>query len=75
MQFAASPGPEELAQIWGIKIPFKICIFLWQLIRGRFPSGVHVLERNGLGNGSCPLCDVEEDSNHIYFSCVTAQFY
>src|SRR4051812_32870025 len=22
----------------------------------------------------CPLCDTEEDSNHMFFSCVLAQF-
>lgn len=71
---APTPGPEELSQIWNIKLPLKIRIFLWQFIRGRVPSGVEVLKRTGPGNGMCPLCDVEEDFNHIFFSCVRAQF-
>lgn len=46
----AVPGPEPLCQIWSIKVPFKIWIFLWQWIRGRVPSGVEVLKHNGPGD-------------------------
>ncbi|KAE8777454.1 abc transporter g family member 37 [Hordeum vulgare] len=42
--------------------------------RGRIPSEVEVLNRNGPGDGICPLRDVMEDSNHIFFTCVTVQF-
>jgi hypothetical protein len=71
---AASPGPEPMALIWAIRLPLKIRIFLWQWIRGRVPSGVEVLKRSGPGDGTCPLCGTEEDSNHIFFTCVSAQF-
>ena len=47
---------------------------MWQWIRGRIPSGVEVRKRNGPGSGLCPLCGTPEDSNHIFFSCVSAQF-
>lgn len=60
--------------MWAIKLPLKIRIFLWQWIKSRVPSGVEVLKRNGPGDGICPLCDMMEDSNHIFFTCVTAQF-
>ena len=52
----------------------KIRIFFRQWIRGRLPSVVEVLKRNGPGDGCCPLCGPEEDSNHIFFTCVSAQF-
>ena len=47
---------------------------MWQWIHGRIPSGVEVHKRNGPGTGLCPLCDVPEDSNHIFFTCISAQF-
>ena len=47
---------------------------MWQWIRGRIPSGVEVRKRNGPGTGLCPLCATPEDSNHIFFSCVSVQF-
>ncbi|KAE8807536.1 hypothetical protein D1007_16073 [Hordeum vulgare] len=67
-------APEALTDVWGIRLPLKIRIFQWQWIRGRVPSRVEVLKRNGRGDGICPLCDVLEDSNHIFFTCVIAQF-
>uniref|UniRef100_A0A453N6T0 Reverse transcriptase zinc-binding domain-containing protein n=1 Tax=Aegilops tauschii subsp. strangulata TaxID=200361 RepID=A0A453N6T0_AEGTS len=51
---APSPGHEALTLIWEIRLPLKIRIFLWQWIRGRLPSGVEVLKRNGPGDGRCP---------------------
>lgn len=70
----ALPGPEPLSQLWSVRLPSIIRIFLWQWIRGRVPSGVEVFKRNGPGDGFCPLCDTDKDSNHIFFFCVTAQF-
>lgn len=35
---------------------------------------MEVLKHNGSGDGICPLCDTEEDSNHIFFSCASTQF-
>uniref|UniRef100_A0A453QSE4 Reverse transcriptase zinc-binding domain-containing protein n=1 Tax=Aegilops tauschii subsp. strangulata TaxID=200361 RepID=A0A453QSE4_AEGTS len=46
--------PEPFSLIWDIRLPLKIRIFLWQWIRGRLPSGVEVLKRNGPGDGMCP---------------------
>ena len=74
LAIAPSLGHEALSSIWEIRLPLKIRIFLWQWIRGRLPSGVEVLKRNGPGDGCCPLCGPEEDSNHIFFTCVSAQF-
>ena len=47
---------------------------MWQWIHDRIPSGVEVRKRNGPGTGLCPLCATPEDSNHIFFSCVSVQF-
>lgn len=56
----AVPGLKELLEIWKIRLPLKIRVFLWQLVRGRLPSGIEVLKRSGPGDGTCPLCDAEE---------------
>ena len=69
---APSPAPEPFGLIWDICLPLKIRIFLWQWIRGRLPSGVEVLKRNGPGDGLCPLCGMVEDANHVFFTCLTA---
>lgn len=65
---AATPAPEPFQLIWKIRLPLKIRIFMWQWIRGRVPSGMEALKRNGSVDGLCPLCGTAEDSNHIFFS-------
>ncbi|KAE8789476.1 ABC transporter G family member 37 [Hordeum vulgare] len=71
---APSSATEALTNVWGIRLPLKIRIFMWQWIRGRVPSGVEVLKRNGPEEGICPLCDVL-DSNHIFFTCSLLNSY
>lgn len=73
-RLATGEGQDELKALWKAKLPPKIKVFLWQLIRGRLPSGDQVQKRNGPGDGICPLCGVAEDLNHILFYCVSAQF-
>ena len=33
-----------------------------------------MFKRNGPRDGKCSLCECGEDSNHIFFFCVTVQF-
>lgn len=67
-------APFQAMDIWKASIPTKIKIFLWQLVRDRLPTGVEVQKRHGPGDRCCPLCDMPEDANHIFFKCVLAQF-
>lgn len=73
-RLAAGRGLAELSELWKVRLPPHIRIFLWQLIRGRLPSGDQVLKRSGPGDWRCPLCEVEEDMYHIFFTCASAQF-
>jgi hypothetical protein len=60
--------------VWRTRVPPKIKIFLWQLIRGRLPSGEQLAKRHGPSNGLCALCGEWEDCDHIFFSCHLARF-
>lgn len=73
-RLAMGQGLDELRDIWKTMVPPKIKIFLWQLIRGRLPSGDQVRKCSGPANGICPLSDVDENLNHIFFYCVSTQF-
>jgi hypothetical protein len=55
------------------RVPPKIKVFLWQLIRGRLPSGEQRFKRQGPSNGRCSLCGAWEDCNHIFFTCPMAR--
>jgi hypothetical protein len=60
--------------VWKTRVPPKIKIFLWQLIRGRLPSCEQVAKCMGPSNGLCALCADIEDCNHIFFTCPLACF-
>lgn len=60
--------------IWEAHMPKKIKIFLWQLLRGRLPTNDHIHHRGGPSDGKCALCGAPENVEHIFFSCVLAQF-
>ena len=65
---------KHFSEIWGIAIPLKICVFLWQLVRKRLPSNDNISRRHGPSCGRCALCDEWEDTNHIFFGCTLAKF-
>lgn len=69
---ADTAGPEELTQIWAVKLPLKFCIFLWHLICGRVPSREEVLKRNGRVE-MVFVCYVV-CRTILFFTCVTAQY-
>lgn len=73
-KLAGELGPMEMIELWEMPLPPKIIYFLWQLMRGRLPSGDQVLNRHGPGDVQCPLCEVAEDMNHI-FSFFRAVFF
>jgi hypothetical protein len=60
--------------VWKMRIPPKIRIFLWQLIQGKLPCSEQVAKWRGPSNGLCSLCGEVEDCNHIFFACHMAQF-
>jgi hypothetical protein len=56
-------------EVWKTRVPLKIKIIMWQLIRGRLPLGEQISKRHSPSNGLCSLCLETEDCNHIFLSC------
>jgi hypothetical protein len=63
-----------LELIWKPMIPLKIKICTWQLARGRLPSSDQIHLRNGPSTGNCVMCGQPENVDHIFFTCVLAEF-
>jgi hypothetical protein len=40
-------------EVWRVRVPPRVRIFLWQLIRGRLPCSEQVAKRLGPSNGVC----------------------
>ena len=60
--------------LWKAGLPLKIKIFMWQMVRNRLPTSDNVAKRNGPADGTCTLCGLGENANHIFFQCVLARF-
>jgi len=58
-------------ELWKLKIPSKIAIFAWRLIRDRLPTRVNLGRRQiEVADPSCPFCrETEESADHLFFHC------
>jgi hypothetical protein len=74
MRLSQGAAVTHFKDVWRMKVPPRIRVFLWQLIRGRLPSCEQVAKRHGPSDGLCALCGEIEDCNHIFFSCHLARF-
>jgi hypothetical protein len=61
-------------EVWRTRVPPRIKVFLWQLVRGKLLCSMQVSKRRGPLNGLCSLCDEPEDCDHIFFRCSLARF-
>ena len=57
--------------IWQLKIPPRVVIFCWRLLKNRLPTKVNFLRRNAITQeDTCSLCGcVQEDVCHLFFNC------
>ena len=62
------------ALIWKIKLPQKICTFIWKLLHDCL-STLQLLKIRGISDdGLCPMCNYEEEStSHLFLLCPFAR--
>ena len=58
-------------ELWKIKIPSKILVFAWRLLRDRLPTKTNLQRRQvEINNMCCPFCrSMEEDAAHLFIHC------
>ena len=54
--------------LWKVSIHLKIKVFLWQIFRDCLPPSNNTTKQNGPSDGTCVMCGVHEDANHIFFN-------
>lgn len=64
---------EMFKQLWKAKVPSKVLVLTWQLVKGRLPTKMNLLRR-GIGLLSeeqcCIFCKTAaENENHLFLSC------
>jgi hypothetical protein len=60
--------------LWKLKIPLKIKVFMWYLKRGVTLTKDNLAKRNWPGNQTCCFCSRLETINHLFFRCTYASF-
>ncbi|KAH1238357.1 putative ribonuclease H protein [Glycine soja] len=58
-------------QLWKLKLPSKITMFAWRLIKDRLSTRTNLQRRQiQVGESTCPFCrEVEESTGHLFFHC------
>ena len=51
--------------IWKLKLPLKIKIFLWYLVKGVVLTKDNLAKRNWQGNKKCGFCNTDEITLHL----------
>ena len=61
--------PNLNKDMWKMKIPLKIEIFLWYLRCGVVLTKDNLAKGNWYGNQHCCLCHENETIQHLFFDC------
>lgn len=62
-------------KIWKLRIPLKVKVFCWLVLKKRTPTVENLLKRGWVGNTYCVLCRTEEESvDHLFTQCVFFRF-
>lgn len=62
-------GFKATQEIWHMKIPLKIKIFMWYLKRGVVLTKDNLARRNWNGNKACCFCSKPETIQHLFVEC------
>ena len=56
--------------LWKLKIPYKICMFLWKLLHNGLSTRMELIRRQIMVSPKCVMCDQEDERWIIFFSNV-----
>jgi hypothetical protein len=59
--------------LWKIKIPMKVRIFLWEVLKNSILTKDNLLKRGWTGNVQCQFCNEKETINHLLLGCGLAK--
>lgn len=63
----------RMIEVWGVKLPLKIRIFLWMLRHDRVLTGEQLKIRKSKKSEKCKYCGKLETRNHLFFNCNIAK--
>lgn len=60
--------------IWGLKLPLRIKIFIWLVLKKRILTKDNLYNRGWSGDINCVFCGLNENINHLFLGCPLARF-
>jgi hypothetical protein len=60
--------------IWKAKIPQRIRVFMWMILKNKILSKENLKRKNWQGNVNCDWCGCLETTKHIFHDCQVATF-
>lgn len=60
--------------LWQLKLPLKIKIFLWLMLKNSILTKDNLLRRGWAGCEQCHFCLAKETVDHLFFRCTAARF-
>jgi hypothetical protein len=67
-------GVRVSQDLWEIKIPLKIKIFMWYLKKVVILTKDNLVRRNWNGDRKCCFCHSPESIQHLFLDCVYSKF-
>src|SRR4051812_30560810 len=64
--------PKSL-NIWKVKVPLKIKVFMWFVHKGVILAKDNLAKRRWAGSKRCCFCDQEETIQHLFINCQLAR--
>ena len=65
---------QDWKNLWKLKIPCKICLFLWKLLHNGLPTRMELNRRQIIVNTKCVMCEQEEETlDHLFLKCPFAR--
>jgi hypothetical protein len=60
--------------LWKSKLPHKIKVFIWLVVRNKILTKDNFKKRNRHGSGDCCFCGCYESIDHLFFNCSIARY-
>lgn len=60
--------------MWKVKVPPKIKVFVWLIMRNSILTKDNLLRRGWSGDANCVFCGKEESVDHLFLNCSVAKF-
>jgi hypothetical protein len=60
--------------LWKSKLPHKIKIFIWLVVRNKILTKDNFKKRNWHDSGDCCFCGCAESIDHLFFNCSIARY-